>query len=259
MDVILRLPETALAAIFVVVAVAVIEAGYRFGKHTRRHLPKEDRAVVDTIYSAILGVVALLLGFTFAMAANRFDARRQLVLDEANAISTAALRADLVDPVVGASMKDCLLRYTDQRLAMVRARADEGARSVANAQAEAIQAEMWGLVRTLSGQDSKAYPNALLTEAINSVFDLYEARNVVRENRVPRAVWALLTGTVLIALSGVGIRCGFADRRLPGTTGLFAVVIGLILMIVIDLDRPYQGLITVSQEAMERVRESLRE
>src|SRR4051812_25092055 len=114
------LPLWVLVLIFGFALWAALEAGYRCGRWRHARMPDEQVQQVGAIVASILGLLALVLGFTFSFAASRFDARRQAVLEEANAIGTTYLRTRLLPPEIGDKSAKALQEYVDVRLAGVR-------------------------------------------------------------------------------------------------------------------------------------------
>ena len=103
------------------------EVGFRLGRWKRPKVDEDARSQIITIQGAMLGLLALLLGFTFSMAMSRFEVRKQQVLDESNAIGTTYLRAQLMPEPPRKEVSDLLRRYVEVRLQFYQAGID-GAR-----------------------------------------------------------------------------------------------------------------------------------
>src|SRR5215510_11397982 len=132
------LPLWALFISILVVVLLSVECGYRLGKYRRSHHETEKEAPLGTMVGATLGLFAFILAFTFGLAASRFDSRRQLLLDEANAIGTTYLRAGML-PERGEEVRGLLRDYVATRLEAVRpGKLAEGTR-----RSEDIQQQMW--------------------------------------------------------------------------------------------------------------------
>src|SRR5205807_3683427 len=131
-------------AILFVVLISV-ECGYRLGKYRRSRHEQEKQAPVGTMVGATLGLLAFILAFTFGLAATRFDTRRQVLLDEANAIGTTYLRAGML-PEQGEQIRGLLRDYVDARLDAVRSgNVAKGIR-----RSENIQKQVWAEAETIS-------------------------------------------------------------------------------------------------------------
>ena len=204
------------------------------------------------IVSAVLGLLALLMGFTFSLAVDRFEARRHLVLEEANAIGTAYLRAQLLSEPHRTRMSDILRRYTENRIEL--ARAGPWHSSAFLAKNDALTTDMWSATSaafpTIQGLDfSSTY-----LDSVNAVIDLGSARKAARTARVPAEVFAVL-GVYLITTAGV---LGYVLRGAGGkAAGTFLLaLLALSLALIVDIDRPTLGGIVESQGPMEELRNS---
>lgn len=205
------------------------------------------------IVSAVLGLLALLLGFTFSLAVDRFDARRVLVLEEANAIGTAYLRAQLLVEPHRSRMTDLLVRYTDNRIAL--AKADPRRNKPLLAASDALLTDIWAA--TSAAFDSiKGYDfSSTYIDSINRLIDLDAARKAARLARVPSEVFLLL----FVYLVMTGAVLGYVLKGARGRmAALFLMaLLNLSLMLIIDIDRPVQGGVQESQRPMELLRASL--
>jgi hypothetical protein len=104
----------------ILVVVMAIEAGHRLGHAARRQSEDEKESPVSAMAGAVLGLAAFMLAFAFGIVSDRYDARKGLVRDEANAVRTAYLRSDFLPEPGRAEAKDLLRRYLDVRLALAR-------------------------------------------------------------------------------------------------------------------------------------------
>jgi hypothetical protein len=205
------------------------------------------------VVSAVLGLLALLMGFTFSLAVDRFETRRQLVLAEANAIGTTYLRAQLLTEPHRARMSDLLRRYVDNRIALAKAHPDAiGALVVTN---DALVTDIWTATKasfpSIQGLDfSSAY-----LDSVNAVIDLDASRKMARAARVPITVFGVLF-IYLVTTAGVlgYVLTGWQGR---GSAVFLLVLLTLSLMLIIDIDRPAMGAIQEGQVPMEALRRSL--
>jgi hypothetical protein len=249
------LPLWALFVVIVLLVVASIEAGFRLGHYRRRRSADEKDAPVGAMVGSTLGLLAFMLAFTFGMAAERFDTRKALVLDEANAIGTTYLRAGLL-PDSRDEVRRLLRVYVDQRLEAVRA----GTVADGLRRAEALQTEMW----TLALDEGRRHPESvvvgLFVASLNEVIDLHAKRVTAGlRNRIPGTIWAGLFAIAVLSLAAMGYHSG-----LVGTTRSLAVVavalaFSAVIALIVDLDRPQEGALTVSQQALVDVRQSMEE
>ena len=243
----------ALLGLFVLAA----ELGYRLGR--RRQAPSEFvRAQVTSIQGALLGLFALLLGFTFAMALSRFDLRQQMVVREANAIGTAALRAQTLPGAERGGMLELFRSYVD-----VRVKTADGpnlftpGRQELDAEANRLQEQLWAHATAVAAADPRSIPAGLSIEALNALIDVKAERDAALANHVPESVLILLWGFAFLTIGVLGFGSGLAGARSGGTVTIFAVLIAVVILVIIDLDRPRRGVIQVHQTSMVQLQESL--
>lgn len=235
-----------------------IELGCWLG---RRHHGRASEAItghINNLQSAILGLLALLLGFTFSMALARFDARKALVVDEANAIGTAALRAEFLPEPDRLEAHELLADYAASRLDFFRAGADPAAINQTYENTNAIQSALWAIATARAQAEPQSVPGSQFNSALNELFDLAEKRRAALDNHVPEAVITLLVVVTLVAFFLMAYSLALQDRRRHGATYLFALLIAFVLGVILDLDRPRRGFVQVSQASMERTLQSLR-
>ena len=187
------------------------------------------------------------------MAGERFDWRKTLVVDEANAIGTAWLRTDLIPEPQAAQARRVLRAYTQARLdlAVLSMRAEAIGRS------EKLQVELWGITRDAAA----AAPTptvALFVVAVNEVIDVHGMRvQAALRNPIPPTIFATLFAVSILVLAATGYAGGLTRDRSAIASILLAVVLAVVLTLIMDLDRPFEGLLTVSQQAMVDVLKSM--
>ncbi len=230
------------------------EAGFRVGlRHFSRPDIKRREGQVGTLEGALLGLLGLLLGFTFAMAVARFEARKQLVVDEANAISTTWLRAALLSPQACEEIRVLLRDYVQARLDLFAVTATEEQRRTAPLRSEADQAAMWRIA-VAAAQVAPSLPTSLFVESLNGMIDLDAKRVAAARNHVPSSVWLLLMIVSATVCGCAGYATGVgAGQRLAIALILLPLLVTIVITIITDLDRPRKGLITVNQESLGQV------
>jgi hypothetical protein len=248
------LPLWGVYVVISLVALLAVELGFRLARNRLLRSLHEDHAPVGAIVGATLGLLAFLLAFTFGLAASRFDARKGFILDEANAIGTTYLRAALLPEPQRAEIRALLREYVDLRLQIAQ---PDKAGPALRRSAE-LQDELWS--RAVSAADKVAAPTAaLFITSLNELIDLHAKRvNLGLRNRVPISIWAALYFVSVITMAAVGYYAGLtATRRSPAFLALVLTFSAVILLIA-DLDRPYEGLLVVNQQAMLDLKDSLR-
>ena len=208
------------------------------------------RGTEGYIVSAVLGLLALLLGFTFSLAVDRFDARRLLVLQEANAIDTAYLRSQLLNEPDRGRTTELLVRYLNNRIALAKAPQAERRRLLAAN--DALIVDLWASTGAAL-ETIKCYDwSSGFLDSINRVIELDASRKAARVARVPTAALALLI-TYMITTAGV---LGYVLRGHGGRTaaGVLLALFTLTLVLIIDIDGPTTGGVFESQRPMEQLR-----
>ncbi len=246
----------------VVIAVALFllillanEISYRIGRRAAATADEGISTQTNAIQAGILGLLALLLGFSFNMALQRYDARSAAVIEEANAIGTAWLRTALLSEddarVVGGLLSD----YVDLRLKASKVdMASTAERDEVIKATQQLQTTLWHVVTESSIADLPPARVSLLVQSLNQVFDAYGSRQAQLDKHVPEVVLMLLFVIFIISGSILGVAAGLAGGRPFTATVSLAALIVLVIFIVIDLDRPRRGLIQVDQSSMAALR-----
>ena len=208
---------------------------------------------MGAIVAAGLGLLAFLLAFTFGMAASRFDTRRGLVLDEANAIGTTYLRAALLPEPHRTEIRTLLRDYVDLRLEAVQ----PGMSVPARERSEELQSRLWAQAVVVAEKQPTPI-TGLFIQSLNEVIDLHAKRVTMGlRNRIPLTIWVALYSTAILAMAGVGYYSGLSSTTRSLATLALAIAFSGILCLIADLDRPQEGLLEVSQQAMVDLRKSL--
>lgn len=246
-----QLPLPLLLAAAIALVLLSIEGGYRFGRIRRSRFDDEKEPPVGAIVAATLGLLAFVLAFTFGLAASRFDARRTIVVKEANAIGTTWLRAGLLPDDRRNRVRRLLREYCDTRLAAIT----DGDVPTALAQASELHTALWDEAEAAGRLAPDSIVVGLFIDALNQTIDVHAERTfAVMQGRIPPVLWGALGTVTVLAMAGVGYFCGLSrSRRSPGVLVL-ALSFSSILALIADLDRPQDGFIRVSQQAMHDVR-----
>jgi hypothetical protein len=247
------LPIWTLFPITLIIGLTAVEAGYRIARHRKARARDKTEAPVAPIVAATLGLLAFMLAFTFGMAAARFEERRQAVLSESNAISTAYLRsAVLPEPMSGESRR-MLREYVDVRL--------EGANPAKTREAisksEQLHKRLWS--EALGAAQKERSPMiTFFMQSLNDVFNLHQKRLMASlYSRVPLAIWLGLYALLILAMAVLGYHEGSSGtRRSLAVLGL-ALAFSAVLVLIIDLDRPGRGVLQVNQQSLIDLRNSM--
>jgi hypothetical protein len=243
---------------FLALIMAAVEAGYCYGRRAGRSSDESGKAQVSVVEGSLLGVVALLLGFTMSMAVTRFETRKQLVLSEANAIGTAYLRTQLIAPADGTEVAGLLRQYLDVRVQYAQVDEDLGRMEESRRQAQKLQTGFWNAAVRSSLQDPSPVRPSLLLQSLNEVIDLESARWMAFFNHVPAPVIYVDGVVACFAAILMGYASGLNRQRHLFSASMLAFAITLVLAVILDLDRPRRGFIHVSQQPLIDLQHQLR-
>jgi len=238
-----------LLTIFVVsvgVIFAASEIGRRYGVFARGRGRDNDA----TLEAAVLGLLALMISFTFSMALTLFEARRDAVLNEANAIGTTALRARLLPAPHDARAVKLLRDYVQIRLDLYRRAPSARELDAAIDQSNAIQTSLWQEVKAVEAVDKGMVPTGLFIQTLNEMIDNQEKRVTAYRNRVPDIALVALYAIAFIAVAFAGFGAELDSRRSRLPVYLTGMIVCTVLLLIQDLGRPDAGLIWAGQQPM---------
>jgi hypothetical protein len=250
-------PIWLIGCVLLVLLLLAIEAGVLAGARTRARRGEGGTADLGPIQGAVLGLLGLLLAFTYSLAAGRQDARRELVVREANAIGTAYLRAGLLPEPRRGELQAILRQYVDSRIAPDEVVRDPVKLAEAVRRSERVLQALWPAAsRNIEGHPPTVL-DSLMFQAMNEVIDLHTERLAAFEYRVPQIILWLLFAVAAMAMAMTGFGSGLSGRRSLFSTSILAVLVVAVIMVILDLDHPRRGAIRVSQRAMIQLRDSL--
>lgn len=235
---------------------ALAEAGFRLGAAARRSDPNAAESHSGSVQGAVLGLLGLLLGFSFAMAVGRYETRRSLAVDEANSIGTTWLRSDFLAGQRQIEVKDLLRRYTALRLGATKEDYDEAEFTKFVADSNEIQEALWSHAAAQATEQPTAISASFIT-TLNETIDLQSTRLATRDAHVPGAVWLLLIIVSGCSAWASGYASGAGNRRSAFSLIVFPMLIGIVITLISDIDRPRKGLIQVSQKPLEDLYRSM--
>ena len=251
-----------IGGIYVLTALLMLvfgEIGYQIGGHTPTRQDKDATTSLGPIVGGSLAMLAFVLAFTFSMASSQNDNRKQDVLQEANSIGTAYLRADLLDKQSGIEVKRLLREYVKVRLeAAVRLEAPRvGDINTLIAESVEIHNLLWAQVSS-AAREGPNTNTSLMIQSINDVIDMHEKRLTdALRNRIPDTVWIALAAIAALTMITLGTQIGFTERRRLVAVIPLIMAFAMLMTLVVDLNRPQTGLITVGQQAMLDLQSSM--
>jgi hypothetical protein len=234
-----------------------LEFGRRLGM---RHLKKkETEGKGPPVEAALFGLLGLLIAFTFSGASARFDARRNLIVDEANRIETGYMRIELMPDHSKPALKEKFREYLDSRIAIYRKVPDMeavGAELIRNKQ---IQNELWAMTIVATNESQRMPLASLLLQSVNQMVEITTTRTMAAQMHPPRVIFGML-GLLILAVS---LLAGFATAQVKSRSwlhiGVFAVIFALTIYVILDMEYPRLGLIRVDgfDQALVDVRERM--
>jgi hypothetical protein len=223
----------------------------------RRGRSPEEGAGEDfgVILAATLTLLGLIIGFSFSMAVSRYDQRKNYEEEEANAIGTELLRADLLSPADATKVRALIRSYLDQRLLFYTTRDEQELRQI-NTRTARLQAELWSAVQA----PAAAQPTAVSALAVSGMNDVLNSQGYTQAawwNRIPHAAWGLMA---VIAIC-CNLLLGYGAQN-PKRQGVLLLVLPLVVsisfMLIADIDSPRGGVIRVNPQNLQALSDSLR-
>jgi hypothetical protein len=247
------LPLWALLFAILLIVLLSVEVGYRVGRY-RGRLGEEKETPVGEMVAATLGLLAFILAFTFGLAATRYDARRQVLLDEANAVGTTYLRAGML-PEGREEIRGLLRDYVDVRLEAIKpGKLEAGIRK-----SEEIQNRVWEIAVRNAEDNPNSIVVGLFVQSLNDMIDLHAKRLTASvRNRVPGPIWAALYGISILSFAAMGYHSGLTGTNRSLVIIAVAVTFSAVIGLIADLDRPQEGILKVSQQALVDLRRSMK-
>jgi hypothetical protein len=241
------LPIWGFFCVTVLVAYGCVEIGIFWSKRSKA-AERNSEAALGSIVGATLALLAFMLAFTFQMAAARFDARRLLVVKDANAIGTCYLRAGYLEEPSKTKVRKVLKDYVALRLQPSAHIHDVDGLLL---KIDALQNELWNETEVVATKHPNLPAYAIFITSVNDVIDTHAERVAAGlDARVPMPVWLVMFVVTVFAMVGTGYFCGSSGSRNSPESLLMMLAFSIVLMLVVDLDRPWEGSIATPQTPM---------
>jgi len=250
--------EWLLYAAIVIFFILAIELGFYLGRRAREGMDEGAKLNFNVVQGAILGMLGLLLAFTFSMSVSRWDLRKQLILEEANDIGTTYLRAQLLPEPYKSEISKLLQDYVDVQVAFYDAGVDTVKIQKADAEISTLQDKLWKQAAAVSSLDIRAVTTGLFLQSLNDTIDMHTKRLAALANRVPDMIMLLIILLAFSAIALIGYGSGLGRHRHIVPTAIAVLLISVVILIIIDLGRPQRGMIAVGQEPMIQLQQSLK-
>ena len=248
----------AIALMFLLPFIAVlvpILLGQFYGNYRKKKSEDVPHAPVGAVVGAAFGLLAFMLAITFQIAANRYDTRKQLLLEEVTNIRTGYLRAGLIPEPYRSSTKKFLVEYVDLRVDFAN---DLSKLDPALSRSQQILDSLWKYTETLAEQDRSSEVYALYTTSVNDMIDSYNQRIAVGlQYRIPPAVLFVLFVISFVSMLLLGYQFGISGKGNLKLIILLSVIFAIVMFLILALDQPEKGLATINQKPMVTLQQQL--
>ena len=242
-------------AVLLILLVGFSELAWRIGLAGSRKKLEADKDS-GTVRSAVLALLGLLLGFSFALAGTRHEARRELLVEEANSIITTARCAQLLPELHAASMAHLLRDYVPIRIEAHREAQLSDEFATTRKQSAELQDRMWAEAVAAAAERPSSITASFIA-SLNETIDLEAKRVAAKRNHVPGAVWLLLLSVAGCGVWLVSYQAGTSGRHSIVERFVFPILVAIVIAIITDIDTPRAGLISVDERPLLELNETL--
>jgi len=238
---------------------ACMEIGRRAGHWRADRDTTNSGQGLGAVEGAIFGLLGLMLAFTFSGAASRFDMRRIQIIDEANAISTAYLRIDVLPEETRPALRQVFRDYVDARIAIYRAMPDVAATEAALARSTEMQRRIWDLAIHAGDIAPPGRPLIVVYTALTEMFDMAATRIATMRLHPPTIVYLLLATLLLTCSALGGYSLGINRQRSKIHAFGFVFILVLTVYIILDMEHPRLGFVRIGafDDLLVQVRASM--
>jgi hypothetical protein len=246
------------AAAFIIPLITVLTSlylGQRYGTYNIKKSPDLQQSAVGSVVGAVFALLAFVLAFTFQIAANHYDSRKSILLEEVTNIRTTYLRAGLIDEPICSGTRKMLIDYVDQRVELTR---DFSKLPKVLSQSQQILDTLWNYAELLAKRDRSSEVYALYTSSVNDLVDNHNQRvTVALEYRIPVAVFYVLYIILFFSMFLLGYQFGISGKGSFRINVTLAIVFSLVMFLITALDRPELGLAKVNQKPLYTLQKQL--
>jgi hypothetical protein len=257
MDPLSRIPILELTILLFVILLAGIGAGFLFGRSSAKHGEQEIGAADTAVKAAVAGLAALLLAFSFSLAANRYDERHSLIVREASAIRDLVLPGELMDEPARDQFRQLIREYLDARVKHLRGEFDNAENARTEAVYRQLQQRIWQTVSQQIGTNKESTYASALMSGVSNLINAETAVEAEYLNTVPWIVLLLLFGAIILTGLLVGHSFGREGRAHLLTALVFAFIATLVVSVILDLDRPRKGTILANIAPLTNLQKTL--
>ncbi len=242
--------------VFFIVSFALLWLGFFLGSRIRRarsQILDGESKLISVVEGALLTLFGLLMGFTFSMAVSRYDARKELIVKEANAIGTTWLRTSALEEPTRSQTQQLLRQYVAARIRFLTSGHNNEAMQASLSQTTDLQTRLWSLATSYAMNHRDAITGLYLS-TLNDSIDVAEERTAAFENRVPSEAWGLLLFIGFAATVVIGLD---ATTGSPVLRIILPFILAGALAMTLDMDSPRYGLIKPTQPSMDRLQQQM--
>lgn len=236
-----QIPLGILCVLTFVIVAASFEGGYRLGRrgsHKGRNMDS-----ISGMVQATLAMLAFLLAFTFGLAAERFNDRRVLVIEEANAFRSIYMRAEFLPEKAEKAIKELVREYVDDRLMM----AHNAQSTIDIEELDTIPELIWKKTMASGKAALDSDLPALFMDSLNQAMSLQAERVAAEFTRIPESVWMTLYILTILGIAAMGYQCGDVTTRSSTITGALVISLTFVIYMIADLDRPREGFLQTNE------------
>ena len=248
----------AIALMFLIPFIAVlipILLGQWYGIYRKKTTEEAQHAPVGSVVGAAFGLLAFMLAITFQIAANRYDTRKQLLLEDVTNIRTGYLRAGLIPEPYRSNTKKFLVEYVDMQVDLAH---DLTKLNAGLSRAQQILDTLWKYTEALAEQDRSSEVYALYTTSVNDIINSYNQRvSVALQYRIPPAVLFVLFIISFVSMFLLGYQFGISGKGNLRLIILLSVIFAIVMFLILALDQPEKGLATINQKPMFTLQQQL--
>ena len=234
---------------------ASCQLGYWLGRRPRVTRDATSKAHAAAWQSALLALAGLLIAFTFSMAQGRYEDRKQIVIEEANAIGTTYLRTQLLADAAGEPLRALLRRYVEVRIAFGQSGADVARTNELVRESTALGDSIWQRVAAAGHADRSAVTAQLITST-NEMLDAGEERLAAIANPLPITVFVVLFLATAVAMASTGFVCALEGRRSVLGMTVMPLLLATVVGLTFDLAHPRVGIVRVHDPILTRLKQS---
>jgi hypothetical protein len=240
-----------IAVRFLIPSLTVLTAlylGQRYGNYCIKKSPELQQSAVGSVVGAVFGLLAFVLAFTFQIAANHYDARKTMLLNEVTDIRTLYLRAGLIDEPICSNTKKLLVDYVDLRVELTR---DFSKLSSVQARSQQVFDTLWSYTELLAKRDRSSEVYSLYTSSVNDIIDNYNQRvTFALEYRISVEVFYALFVILFFSMFVLGYQFGISGKGSFKINVAMAIIFAVVMLLIAALDRPDLGLVKVNHKPL---------